>query len=532
MAHPRMLLRGRKETQEPRTQAQKRHDKYKKKRREYRERLARDAAKSPAESVVDEGSDSPIHRLDAGASSSTDLLLPSQVAESGFTEITFLKQSSFHFNADFPGIPIFLIDFARMTAPMTAVLKILLSSKGYPLHLNRLSTFLLLLSDKKGRQYNADVVLKQSIFRYQSKKTGAIKYLIGNKMLSDTERKVLLSHQTYLLSGKIKTKSPDKLRVVKYFDKVNKIHNPAKGVFSSTVAEALAEYVIVTQMSAFKCKMAEIDHVLDAVVFVMNAIRGVALDEFQNDICTNQISLTPIELVEVIRNIFTAILTQVHEHGYVHRDIKHDNLMIDPATLKVTVIDFGLTKSAAVYDGNITAGTEMYKAPEMCKGLGSDFSTDLYSAAIVALSLLGLNLSLFKNDEELIAFLTDEDLDPQRLRDVGLFSFKPASDLPRANQNELLDLLLKTTSFLKVHRPTSAYIIDQLNYLLDRLRYPASASALSELVKEREVGCLSSVGAWFNRMGLFACDEAYVQRERAATLCKTIDMMQSSSKSK
>lgn len=39
---------------------------------------------------------------------------------------------------------------------------------------------------------------------------------------------------------------------------------------------------------------------------------------------------------------------KLHEEGYVHRDIKPSNILIDPATLKITLIDFGF--SAPVLD--------------------------------------------------------------------------------------------------------------------------------------------------------------------------------------
>lgn len=67
-------------------------------------------------------------------------------------------------------------------------------------------------------------------------------------------------------------------------------------------------------------------------------------------------------ILTIFRNVLEG-LQCIHANGVVHRDIKPGNIMIDPATLKVTFIDFGLACFSEVCDD--TPGTAPYRgAPE------------------------------------------------------------------------------------------------------------------------------------------------------------------------
>ena len=71
------------------------------------------------------------------------------------------------------------------------------------------------------------------------------------------------------------------------------------------------------------------------------------------------------------RNIFKQLvraLSHIHKNGINHLDIKLDNIMIDPETHTVKLIDFGLCNFVtAENEGkfNYRVGSEEYWAPEM-----------------------------------------------------------------------------------------------------------------------------------------------------------------------
>jgi hypothetical protein len=75
-------------------------------------------------------------------------------------------------------------------------------------------------------------------------------------------------------------------------------------------------------------------------------------------------------------------LDAIHHHGYVHRDFKPQNVMVD-ASDHVYVSDFGLAKQALATAGETRSqqwvGTLDYVAPEQIRGERVDARTDVYS---------------------------------------------------------------------------------------------------------------------------------------------------------
>ena len=66
------------------------------------------------------------------------------------------------------------------------------------------------------------------------------------------------------------------------------------------------------------------------------------------------------EAVKIIRAVAYGV-DYMHDHGYLHRDIKPDNILIDNSLPKLA--DFGLAVHMNEYEG-IRAGTRNYYAPE------------------------------------------------------------------------------------------------------------------------------------------------------------------------
>jgi tetratricopeptide (TPR) repeat protein len=85
-------------------------------------------------------------------------------------------------------------------------------------------------------------------------------------------------------------------------------------------------------------------------------------------------------------------LAAVHARGYVHRDFKPENVLVDDAG-QVTLIDFGLVARADVEadlaaEGGL-AGTAEYMSPEQCAGAsGVDARSDLYAFGVVLYEML------------------------------------------------------------------------------------------------------------------------------------------------
>ena len=80
-------------------------------------------------------------------------------------------------------------------------------------------------------------------------------------------------------------------------------------------------------------------------------------------------------------------LSYAHGRGVIHRDVKPDNIMIERATGRAVVTDFGIARSDAA--SGLTAvgeviGTPHFMSPEQAAGEPLDGRSDLYSLGCVA----------------------------------------------------------------------------------------------------------------------------------------------------
>lgn len=83
------------------------------------------------------------------------------------------------------------------------------------------------------------------------------------------------------------------------------------------------------------------------------------------------------------------MLVYLHSKNIVHRDIKPSNILIHPESLKVTVIDFGISRCVSDHSDMYTpTGTPHYKAPEMVRGDPYDKKIDSWSLGITLFQML------------------------------------------------------------------------------------------------------------------------------------------------
>jgi serine/threonine-protein kinase len=96
------------------------------------------------------------------------------------------------------------------------------------------------------------------------------------------------------------------------------------------------------------------------------------------------------EIVRMLQDVGYA-LAYAHGRGVVHRDIKPDNIMIERATGRALVMDFGISRSMShvVPAASLTrvgevVGTPEYMSPEQASGDVVDGRSDLYSLGLTA----------------------------------------------------------------------------------------------------------------------------------------------------
>ncbi len=96
------------------------------------------------------------------------------------------------------------------------------------------------------------------------------------------------------------------------------------------------------------------------------------------------------EIVRIVEQIGQA-LDYAHSKGVVHRDLKPDNILVDPKG-NTFLTDFGIAKlleeGPTLTKTGTIIGTPEYMAPEQCSGADVDARSDIYALGVILYQLL------------------------------------------------------------------------------------------------------------------------------------------------
>ena len=141
-------------------------------------------------------------------------------------------------------------------------------------------------------------------------------------------------------------------------------------------------------------------------------------------------------------------LAGIHESGYVHRDIKSENMLV-AASGEVRLIDFALATRATwklwewLRPGRRLQGTKTYMSPEQCMGRSLDHRSDIYSFGVTMYEVITGKPPFYSDDEQ--ALLQDH---------VSTLPKRLSASVPRVRE-ELDALLLRMLAKRPEDRPAS-----------------------------------------------------------------------------
>ena len=118
-----------------------------------------------------------------------------------------------------------------------------------------------------------------------------------------------------------------------------------------------------------------------ALYFVQRRIPGESLAQ---RVATQRLSLPQAIRIAVK---LASLLMQLEQHRVLHRDIKPDNLMLDPEG-ELSFIDFGLATIPGLNwePASSLPGTPSFLAPELYRGAPYGAQTELYAAGVTRIT--------------------------------------------------------------------------------------------------------------------------------------------------
>ncbi|MBE9232805.1 AAA family ATPase, partial [Cuspidothrix issatschenkoi LEGE 03284] len=132
---------------------------------------------------------------------------------------------------------------------------------------------------------------------------------------------------------------------------------------------------------------------------ILEDFHGISLTEYVND------KTLDLNVFLTIGIAITKALECLYENRIIHKDIKPKNILINPHTQQIKLIDFSisslLTKETAdIQPPNTLAGTLTYMSPEQTGRMnrGIDYRTDFYSLGVSFYELLTRQLPFYSQN--------------------------------------------------------------------------------------------------------------------------------------
>ncbi len=159
------------------------------------------------------------------------------------------------------------------------------------------------------------------------------------------------------------------------------------------------QYVITKNLALpTVVKSLALERYRQSYALVMEDVGGISLADYLKKTAAHHADhLTPLSLADFLRIglQLSETLWGLHRCRVIHKDIKPANILIQPETLQIKLIDFSISsrlpkEAPGIENPNVLEGTLAYISPEQTGRMnrGIDYRTDFYSLGITFYELL------------------------------------------------------------------------------------------------------------------------------------------------
>jgi serine/threonine-protein kinase MDS1/RIM11 len=213
------------------------------------------------------------------------------------------------------------------------------------------------------------------------------------------------------------------------------------------------------------------------VQYIVMECMQMSLGKQLSQLKTFNNSLSSYKIRQYSSQIFKG-LEYLHSLKICHRDIKPDNILVNPNNLNLKICDFGSAKVMEEGEKNSpNVGSRYYRAPEILLGSTEySFGVDIWSAGCVIAQMVLSNKVLF-------AGVDDDDQLVQIMKIIGKPSEEDASSFDRSKpfpyveqisdlqfvfpadiDRRLLELLRSIFQYNPAKRPTASQCLESLYF--------------------------------------------------------------------
>ena len=166
------------------------------------------------------------------------------------------------------------------------------------------------------------------------------------------------------------------------------------------IARYREEYAIASKLNwKNAAKAIALEHYQRSLVIVFQDLGGKSLRQYLQGKVLPLIQFLPIA-IEI-----TQQLGYLHQNNIIHKDINPSNIVINPKTKQVALIDFGISKrckheTTSLKSPNILEGNLSYMSPEQTGRMNRilDYRSDFYSLGVTFYEMLSGDLPFIGND--------------------------------------------------------------------------------------------------------------------------------------